>query len=163
MSQRRKELEQALRQAARAAKQGDLAAADRWSKAAERLAAANDKIDAAQAAEAEAVRLAQEQAERMVCELFTKAAYIANAMVHAPAQAPAALQGLIKLWREQNLGEGEADAERAAAKLAASQAAYLDGRFEDTLPAFVRERLDETWKERRAELEGAAVVPMSWD
>jgi hypothetical protein len=158
-----KQVENARRQANRAAKNGDLATADRWSKTAERLAAAVGAADRARDAEAEERRLVQEQAEQMACALFAKVAYLANAMVHAPAEAPGAFQGLIKLWREQNMGEGEEDAERAAAKLAASQAAYLDGRFEDTLPDFVRERLDERWKERRAALEGEAVVPMLWD
>ena len=160
MSQRRTELENAFRQAGKAAKNGDLATADRWSKTAERLSAAAETVDAAQAEEQ---RLAQEQAEEMVCVLFAKAAYIAHAMVHAPMQAPAAFQGLIKLWREQNLGEGEADADRAAAKLAASHAAYLEDRFEDTLPAFVRERLDEAWKQRREELENKPVVPVQFN
>jgi len=155
----RKEIEQALRQTARAAKQGDLAAAERWSKTAERLAAAVDAMDAAQAAEVEAKRISQEEADQMVCAVFAHAAHIAHAMVHAPLQAPAAFQTLVKLWREQNLGEGEEDAERAAAKLAASQAAWLEGRFEDTLPAFVREHLDEAWRARRAELEGRPPVP----
>ena len=159
MSKQRTEIEQALRQAGRAAKQGDLAAADRWSKTAERLASALEAQDAAEEAEAEEQRLAQEQAEEMVCMLFTKVAYLAHAMVHEPLQAPAAFQTLIKLWREQNLGEGEADATRAAAKLAASKAAYLEGRFNDTLPDFVRERMDEEWKTRRQELEGRPPVP----
>ena len=163
MSQRRKEVEQALRQAGRAAKQGDLATADRWSKTAERLASALEAQDAAEEAEAEEQRLAQEQAEEMVCMLFTKVAYLAHAMVHEPMQAPAAFQTLIKLWREQNLGEGEQDADRAAAKLAASKAAYLEGRFNDTLPDFVRERMDEEWKQRRQELEGKPVVPALFD
>jgi hypothetical protein len=160
MSQRRTDLEQALRHAARAAKQGDLATADRWSKTAERLSTAAETVEAAQAEEQ---RIAQEQAEEMVCVLFTKVAYLANAMVHAPMQAPAAFQGLIKLWREQNLGEGEADADRAAAILAASKAAYLDGRLEETLPDFVRERMDAEWKARRAELVGEPVVPSLWE
>jgi hypothetical protein len=160
MSQRRTDLSYAFRQANRAAKLGDYAAADRWSKIAERLAAAAATVDAA---EAEEQLLAQEQAEEMVCDLFAKAAYLAQVMLHAPTQAPAAFQGLIKLWREQNLGEGEADAERVAAKLAASEAAYLDGRFSETLPDYVRERLDQNWKARRAELEGRPIVPLRPD
>ena len=163
MTDRRREIENALRQAGRAAKQGDLVAADRWSKTAERLSAAVESVDAARAAEEEEQRLAQEQAEQMVCELFVKAAHIAHAMVHAPMLAPAAFQGLVKLWREQNLGEGEADAERAAAMLAASQAAYLEGRLEDTLPDFVRERLNAEWQARRAALDGKPVVPALWE
>lgn len=160
MSQRRNEIEQALRHAHRAAKQGDFAAADRWSKTAERLAAAVETADAAQAAEEEARVLQQAEAEQAVIALFVQVAHIALAMVHAPTRAPAAFQGLIKLWREHNLGEGEEDAERAAAKLAASHAAFLEERFEDTLPAYVRERLDESWAERRAELETEPVVPV---
>ena len=160
MSQRRTELENALRQAGRAAKSGDQIAAERWSKTAERLAAAVDKVETA---EAEEQRIAQEQAEEMVCVLFAKVAYLAHSMVHAPMAAPAAFQHLIKLWREQNLGEGEEDADRAAAKLAASQAAYLEGRFEETLPDFVRERLDAEWKQRRADLEGRPPVPVICD
>ena len=159
MSKQRTEIEQAIRHAGRAAKQGDLATADRWSKTAERLASALEAQDAAEEAEAEEQRLAQEQAEEMVCMLFTKVAYLAHAMVHEPLQAPAAFQHLIKLWREQNLGEGEADANRAAAKLAASKAAFLEGRFNDTLPDFGRERMDEEWKARREELEGKPIVP----
>jgi hypothetical protein len=157
-----KQAEHARRQANRAAKKGDHAAAERWSKTAQRLAAAVETIDTARDAEAEAAQLAQDAAEQMVCAVFAKAAYIAHAMVHAPAQAPAAFQGLIKLWREQNLGEGEADAERAAAKLAASQAAYLEGRFEDTLPDYVRERMDASWRERRAELAAEPAIPELW-
>lgn len=157
MSQRRTELEHAFRQAGKAAKHGDYAAAERWSKIAERLSAAAATIDAA---EAEAQRLAHEEAEEMACFLFAKAAYLAHVMLHAPARAPAAFQGLIKLWREQNLGEVEEDAERAAAKLAASEAAYLDGRFDETLPDFVRERLNESWRERRQALQNEPVVPV---
>ena len=160
MSQRRNEVEHALRNAGRAAKNGDFATADRWSKTAERLSTAAETVEAAQAEEQ---RIAQEQAEEMVCVLFTKVAYLANAMVHAPMQAPAAFQHLIKLWREQNLGEGEADADRAAAILAASKAAYLDGRLEETLPDFVRERMDAEWQARRAELENEPVVPGLWE
>jgi hypothetical protein len=163
MSQRRTELETARRRANRAAKQGDYAAAERWSKTAERLAAAVETVSTKRDAEEEERRLAQDEAEQMICDLFAKAAFIANAMVHSPMQAPAAFQGLVKLWREQNLGEGEADAERAAAKLAEAQAAYLEGRFEDTLPDYVRERLDAAWREQRAELEGRPIVPKSWE
>lgn len=117
---------------------------------------------AAEAEEQEAFYAKQSEADEMACFIFTKAAYIANAMVHAPSVAPAAFQGLIKLWREHNLGEGEEDAERAAAKLAASQAAYLDGRYEDNLPDYVRERFAESWAQRRAELEGEPPVPQHW-
>ncbi|HYD73925.1 MAG TPA: hypothetical protein VEF55_12370 [Candidatus Binatia bacterium] len=163
MTKRRTEIEQALRHAGRAAKQGDLSTADRWSKTAERLAAALDVQDAAEKAEAEAQRVAQELAEQMVCVLFSKVAYLAHAMVHAPMEAPAAFQNLIRLWRERNLGEGEADANRAAAKFAASKAAYLEGRFNDTLPDFVRERMDADWKKRREELANEPVVPAHWD
>jgi hypothetical protein len=163
MSQRRTDLEQALRHAARAAKQGDHAAAERWSKTAERLAAAVETSDAAQAADEEARIMQQAEAEQAVIALFVQVAHIALAMVHAPIQAPAAFQGLVKLWREHNLGEGEEDAERAAARLAASHAAFLEDRFEDTLPAYVRERLDDTWAERRAQLEGKPVVPPHWE
>jgi hypothetical protein len=163
MSQRRTELETVRRRANRAAKQGDYAAAERWSKTAERLAAAAETVSTKRDAEEEERRLAQDEAEQMICDLFAKAAFIANAMVHAPMQAPAAFQGLVKLWREQNLGEGEADAERAAAKLAQAQAAYLEGRFEDTLPDYVRERIDVEWKARRAELEGRPIVPAQWE
>jgi hypothetical protein len=163
MSQRSTDLDQALRHAARAAKQGNHAAAERWSKTAERLAGAAQTMDSARAAATEAHALKQAQAEEMVIALFVKVAYVAQAMVHAPTQAPAALLGLIKLWREENLGEGDADAERAAAKIAASRAAFLEGRFEDTLPPCVRERLDENWRAQRQALEGKPVVPAYWE
>ncbi len=158
-----KQVENARRQANRAAKNGDHAAAERWSKTAERLAAAVETADAAQAADEETRIMQQAEAEQAVIALFVQVAHIALAMVHAPMQAPAAFQGLIKLWREQNLGEGEEDAERAAAKLAASHAAFLEDRLEDTLPAYVREHLDAAWKQRRAELEGERIIPAYWD
>jgi hypothetical protein len=152
----------AMRQAGRAAKQGDVVAAERWSKTAERLSAAAAHTGAASAEEVEAARLKQAEAEDLICHLFEKAAFIANAMVHAPMQAPAAFQGLVKLWREQNLGEGEADAEKAAAKQAAAQAAWLDGRFEETLPDYVRARMDEAWAARREELAAKPPIPVFW-
>ena len=152
----------AMRQASRAAKQGDVAAAERWSKTAQRLSAAAAHTDAASAEAEEAARLNQEEAEDMICDLFAKAAFIANAMVHAPMQAPAAFQTLVKLWREQNLGEGEADAEAAAAKQAAAQAAWLDGRMEETLPDYVRARMDKAWAARREALQGAPPIPPLW-
>lgn len=163
MSQQRNEIEQALRHAHRAAKQGNFAAADRWSKTAQRLAAAVETVETAHSAEDEERAMRQAEAEEAAIALFVQAAHIALAMVHAPTQAPAAFQGLIKLWREQNLGEGEEDAERAAAQIAASHAAFLEGRFEDTLPDFVRERLDADWQARRADLEGKPVIPAYWE
>jgi len=158
-----KQTEHAFRQANRAAKKGDLVAAERWSKTAERLAAALENMSTAHAAEAEHVRLNQQLAEELLCEMFAKVAFVANAMVHAPSMAPAAFQGLVKLWREQNLGEGEADAERAAAKLAEAQAAFLDGRFEATLPDYVRERIDAQWEARREELANRPAIPKFWE
>lgn len=158
-----KQAEHAQRQANRAAKRGDLAAAERWSKTAERLAAAANAIATAREAEAEEIRLTQEEREQFICEFFGKAAFIAHAMVHAPVQAPAAYQGLIKLWREHNLGEGEADAERAAALMAESKAAYFEDRFPDSLPDFVRESLDVDWRERREEMKDQPVIPKFWE
>ena len=107
-----RQAEHALRQANRAAKAGDPVAAERWSKTAERIAGAVATIDAAHGDEFEEAQLAQEEAEDAICDIFMKAAFLANAMVHAPTQAPAAFLGLVKLWREQNLGEGEEDAAR---------------------------------------------------
>lgn len=158
-----RQAEHALRQANRAAKAGDPVAAERWSKTAERIAGAVATIDAAHGDEFEEAQLAQEEAEDAICDIFMKAAFLANAMVHAPTQAPAAFLGLVKLWREQNLGEGEEDAARAAEKMAAASAAYLDGRFEETLPDFVRARMMEKWNVQRAALEGAPIVPRLWD
>ncbi|MCA8886832.1 MAG: hypothetical protein KDA35_09410 [Hyphomonadaceae bacterium] len=154
------DLEQrALAQADAALKAGRASDAKAFMGLAEQMRKRVEMADASRAAEAEEVRASQEEAEQMVCDIFCKAAFIANSMVHAPAQAPRAFLGLVKLWREQNLGEGEADAERAAEKLAASQAAYLEGRFEDTLPEYVRERLQERWTARREALEGEPVIP----
>lgn len=162
-TQTQKQIANAHRQAARAAKQGDHAAAERWSKTAERLAAAAATMESQRASEIEAVQLAQAAAEEVIVDLFTKVAFLANAMVHQPMQAPAAFQGLIKLWREHNLGEGAEDADAAAARFAASQAAFLEGRFEDTLPDFVRERLDADWQARRAALADRPVIPPFWE
>ncbi len=163
MSERRTEIEQALRQAGRAAKNGDLAAADRWSKTADRLAASAGAMDAARDAERDEREMKQAEAEEAVIALFVNVAHIAHAMLHAPTQAPAAFQGLIKLWREQNLGEGEEDAERKAAIIAASRAAFLEDRFEDTLPDYVRQHLDANWQAQRAALEGRPVIPKHWE
>ncbi|MBX3431313.1 MAG: hypothetical protein KF779_17135 [Hyphomonadaceae bacterium] len=151
--------QRALAQADAALKAGRASDAKAFMGLAEQMRKRVEMADASRAAEAEEVRASQEEAEQMVCDIFCKAAFIANSMVHAPAQAPRAFLGLVKLWREQNLGEGEADAERAAEKLAASQAAYLEGRFEDTLPEYVRERLQERWTARREALEGEPVIP----
>ncbi|HYD87802.1 MAG TPA: hypothetical protein VEA80_10025 [Vitreimonas sp.] len=158
-----RQAEHALRQANRAAKQGDPAAAERWSKTAERLAAAAATVNTGRAEEAEAARLSQEQAEEVVVTLFVKAAFLAHVMVHAPLQAPAAFEGLVKLWREHNLGEGAEDAAAAAARLAASQAAFLEGRFEDSLPDFLREHMDEEWRARREALAERPVIPRFWE
>ncbi len=154
------DLEQrALAQADAALRQGRAGDAKAFMALADQMRKRTESADAARVAEEEEERVSQEEAEQQICNLFCKAAFIANAMVHAPMQAPQAFVGLIKLWREQNLGEGEADAERAALKVAESQAAYLEGRFEDTLPEFVRARLQQAWNERRAAMEGKPVIP----
>lgn len=158
-----KQAEHALRQANRAAKAGDPVAAERWSKTAERLVAAVAAMESQREGELEIAQLAQAAAEEMVVDLFGKVAFLANVMLHEPMQAPAAFQGLIKLWRERNMGEGAKDAEAAAACLAASHAALLEGRFEDTLPDFVRERLDADWQARRADLAEKPVIPLLWE
>ena len=157
------ELEQrAMAQAHAALREGRAGDAKAFMALAEQARKRVEVAETAREAEQEAVYLRQAEADDMACFIFSKAAYIANAMVHAPSHAPAAFQGLVKLWREKNLGEGEADAERAAAKLAEAQAAYLDGRFEETLPDYVREKMREDWKARRAELEGQPPVPEFW-
>jgi hypothetical protein len=157
-----KQAEHARRRANRAARKGDLAAAERWSKTAERLAAAVKTVEVAQAEQVDYHRRTQAEAEEVVCQLFIKVAHIANAMVHTPTSAPGAFIGLIKLWREMHLGEGAEDAEAGAARIAAMEQAHLEGRFEDTLPEYVRQVLDETWQRRRAELEGQPPIPHYW-
>jgi hypothetical protein len=121
-----------------------------------------ETANATREVEEEAAQRSQAEAEEAICDIFVKAAYIANAMVHAPSEAPAAFQGLIKLWREQNLGEGEADADRVAAKIAKAQAAWLDGSFEETLPDCVRERMDEAWAQQRERLAQEPTIPRFW-
>lgn len=153
----------ALAQAGAALAKGRAGDAKTFAALADQMRKRAESVGAERAQAEEAVRLEQEEAESLICEVFVKAAFIANAMVHAPMQAPAAFQGLIKVWREQNLGEGEADAEKAAAKLAAAQAAWLDGRFEETLPDYVRARMDEEWAARRAKLEGEPPIPPFWE
>lgn len=155
-----RQAEHALRQANRAAKAGDAVAAERWSKTAERLAAAAATVDVVHR-EAQG-RLTQDEAEEAICDLFAKIAFIAAAMVHAPTEAPVAFQGLVKLWREHNLGEGEADAAHAAAIMAKANATFLNGRFDETLPDFVRARLMEKWNAQRDALANAPVVPPYW-
>lgn len=157
------EMEQrAMAQADVALSEGRASDAKIYMALAEHMRKRAEDESAAAEADQEAFYAKQSEADEMACFIFTKAAFIANAMVHAPSVAPAAFQGLIKLWREHNLGEGEEDAERAAAKLAASQAAYLDGRYEANLPDYVRERNAESWAKRRAELEGEPPVPQRW-
>ncbi len=113
-----------------------------------------------EAASARAGRRELDDNERadFVADMFAKAAYIAGAMVHAPTSAPAAFLKLIKEWREINLGEGEADAEARAAKIAAAQAAYLSGDWVATMPEDVRARLQAAWAEQVARMEAASVA-----
>ncbi len=157
-----KQAEHARRRANRATRKGDLAAAERSSKTAERLAAAVKTVEVAQAEQVDYRRRTQAEAEEVVCQLFIKVAHIANAMVHTPTSAPGAFIGLIKLWREMHLGEGAEDAEAGAARIAAMEQAHLEGRFEDTLPEYVRQVLNETWQRRRAELENEPPIPHYW-
>lgn len=157
------ELEQrAMAQAEAALSEGRAGDAKTYLALADQMRKRAEDASAAEEAEQEAFYAKQSEADEMACFIFTKAAYIANAMVHAPAMAPEAFQALVKLWREHNLGEGEEDAERAAAKLAASQAAYLDGRYEDNLPDYVREQNKKAWARRREDLEGKPPVPQHW-
>ncbi|MGE0597475.1 MAG: hypothetical protein AB7P07_14015 [Hyphomonadaceae bacterium] len=152
----------ALAQAGAALAKGRAAEAKAFAALADQMRKRADLMRGAQRAGEEEVRLTQEKAEEAILDLFEKVSYLANAMVHAPIQAPAVFQGLIKGWREQNLGEGEADAERAAAKIAESQQAWLDGRHEANLPDYVREHMAAEWAARRAELEGKPVIPKIW-
>lgn len=154
---------QALAQAGAALSKGRASDAKTFAALAEQMRKRVETVSTSRAVEEERSRMAQEEAEQAICDLFAKAAYIANAMVHAPTQAPAAFQGLVKAWREKNLGEGEADADRAAALVLESQAAFLDGRYEDMLPDDVRRMMDEAWRERRAAMEGDPLIPKFWE
>ncbi|MCR6644387.1 MAG: hypothetical protein NVV62_07670 [Terricaulis sp.] len=97
----------ALAQAGAALAKGRASDAKAFAALAEQMRKRVELAGAEQAQAKEAARVAQEEAEELIVTMFGKAAYLANAMVHAPNQAPAAFQGLVKLWREHNLGEGK--------------------------------------------------------
>ncbi len=104
------------------------------------------------AAKVEQEQLGAEQREHQVMELFGRVAQLALALLHQPTAAPAVFLRQIKRWREINLGEGEADAEARAAKIAASHAHYLSGAVENTMPEDVRAYMSQRWEETRARL-----------
>lgn len=97
--------------------------------------------------------LNDDEREALTLDLFAKVAFVAGAMVHAPHQAPAAFQGLIAEWRRHNLGEGEADAAKAAARIADSQAAYVSGEHWEMIPPEARARMERIWAEQREQAE----------
>lgn len=152
----------ALAQTGAALAKGRAADAKTFAALADQMRKRLEAANTFRAAEADEERANQEEAEDLITHLFVKASYIANAMVYSPNAAPAAFQGLVKLWREHNLGEGEEDAEKAAAKLAESQRRFLDGDFEATLPDEVRERLAADWRKRREVLANEPLIPHFW-
>jgi hypothetical protein len=79
-------------------------------------------------------------------------AKVASHMVHEPGSAPAAFLRMIKRWRELNLGEGEAEAERRAAVMAEAHRAHIEDRWEDNLPEDVRAYMQARWRETRERL-----------
>jgi hypothetical protein len=99
----------------------------------------------------------EEQRIDFVTDMFSRAAFLAGAMVHQPWTAPAAFVRLIKEWRMINLGEGEADAEAAARRTAKAQEHYINGNWIDTMPAEVREHLHRRWAETCAREEAKLV------
>lgn len=106
--------------------------------------------------------LSEEDRTDFVSEMFAKIAYIAGAMVHAPETAPGAFRDLIAQWRAANLGEGEADARAAAARVAEAQSHFLSGDWTATLPEEVRAHLRERWAREMARDAASAADDLDW-
>lgn len=142
----------ALAQVGQALSKGRASDAKAFASLAEQMRqrAAGERAELAVKAEAE--QLSVEQREHMVSELFGNVAEVALAMVHNPTAAPAVFLQLIKRWREINLGEGEADSEARAGKIAASHQHYIDGSWAETVPEDVRAYFAQRWQETRTRL-----------
>lgn len=153
-SEQAAELERrALAQVAAALEKGKAGDAKALAALAEQMRKRVEEERVAQAAETEAEERGAAMMEEMAMQLFGKVAYLAGAMVHSPATAPAAFLALIKRWRELNLGEDEEDAEKRAAKIAEAHARYVDGSWVETTPEDVREYLAGRWAEMRVRME----------
>ncbi len=94
----------------------------------------------------EAAALDAAKREAMTEDFFHKVAFVAGAMVHAPATAPASFHKLIAWWRIANLGEGEEDAVQRAEKIAEAKLHLLRLDWPRGTSADVREHLDAKWR-----------------
>ncbi len=110
----------------------------------------------ARAGEAPEVEIDDARRADFVDDMFARVAFLAGAMLHAPSTAPAVFVGMIREWRQINLGEDEADAEAAGRRVAEAQAAYLSGDWLEATPMEFRARMQTRWAEQWAQ--GAAAV-----
>lgn len=142
----------ALAQAGEALARGDAAEAKAMTAVAEQMRRRAEEAREAERAAADRVEVDRAQNEKTALEFFGMVAKVASHMVHEPGSAPAAFLRMIKRWRELNLGEGEAEAERRAAVMAEAHRAHLEDRWEDNLPEDVRAYMQARWRETRERL-----------
>ncbi|MEZ5955806.1 MAG: hypothetical protein R3C27_01150 [Hyphomonadaceae bacterium] len=143
----------ALAQAGEALARGDAAEAKALTAVAEQMRKRMEEAEAAARAEVERIEVDQAQKEEFYMQLFHHAAIVAAAMVHDPETAPGVFLRMIKRWREINLGESEADAEKRAAVIAAAQRRHIEGRERENLPEDVRAYVEARWMEARERLD----------
>lgn len=109
--------------------------------------------------------LPAEQERDLAADMFMKAAFLANAMLHAPHTAPARFLDMIIRWRQINLGEGEADAEASAARVMESSKRFFADDEVSSMPEEVREYLQRQWAAtvaaRTAGMVGSTAHPFS--
>lgn len=147
------DLEQrALAKVAAALERGDAGEAKALTAVAEQMRKRAEEAQAAEKASAEAVEIDRAQNEETSLNFFGLAAILASHMVHEPGSAPGAFLRLIARWREINLGEGEADAEKRAAIIAAAHKRHFEGNPEESFPEDVRAYLRARWEETRVRL-----------
>jgi len=137
---------------------GDAAEAKALTAVAEQMRKRIEEASAAEKAEVEQGEIDQAEKEEQIMLLFHHAAIVAGAMAHDPGTAPAVYLRMVKRWREINLGEGEADAEKRAAVILAAQRRHIEGRERENLPEDVRAYLEARWQETRERLDRSEPV-----
>lgn len=142
----------ALAQAGEALARGDASEARALTAVAEQMRKRVEDESAAEIAAKEEAEACADDRENHVLEIFRLAAHVASAMVHQPTTSPAVFLQMVKRWREINLGEGEADAEKRAAVIAAALARHIEGRSDENMPEDVRAYLAARWDETRRRL-----------
>ena len=143
----------AIAQAGEALARGDASEARALTAVAEQMRKRAEEEKASAVAAEEVAEQTAEQEEQIVLQIFKLAAHVASAMAHDPNTAPMVFLQMIKRWREINLGEGEADAEKRAAVIASALAHHIEGRPHENMPEELRAHMAAQWEETRARLE----------